>query len=90
MSKITVELDSEAVDQIIVDQLLDARARLLIDYERGTTAVFDIDPHEDRKQIAERIKAFEKTIDWFSVPGTYTFDELATFTYEDEEDEEDA
>jgi hypothetical protein len=79
MSKITVELDAEAIDQVIVEQLLDARARLLTDYERGTTAVFDVDPVEDRKQIAERIKAFEKTIDWFSAPGTYTFDELETY-----------
>ena len=76
MSKITVELDVEAIDQVIVDQLLEARARLLTDYKRGAPMVFDVDPVEDRKQIADQIKAFEKTIDWFSVPGAYTFDEL--------------
>jgi hypothetical protein len=86
MSKITVELNAEAVDDIIVEQLLDTRARLLHDYERGTTKVFSLDPKEDRQQIGEMIKALEKVIDWYSVVGTYTFDELTTFTYEEDED----
>lgn len=86
MSKITVELNAEAVDDIIVEQLLDTRARLLHDYERGTTKVFSLDPKEDRQQIGEMIKALEKVIDWYSVIGTYTFDELTTFTYEEDED----
>lgn len=76
MSKITVELDAEAIDQVIADQLLDTRARLLSDYERGNIAVFDVDPEEDRKQIAVLIKSLEKVIDWYSVPGSYEFDEL--------------
>ena len=76
MSKITVELDSEMVDTVIVEQLLDTRASLLEDYENGRVAVFDVDPEEDRKQIGEMIKALEKVIDWYSVPGTYEFDEL--------------
>jgi len=86
MSKVTVELDAEAVDDIIVEQLMDTRTRLLFDYERGTTGVFDLDPKEDRRQIGEMIKSLEKVIDWYSVPGTYIFDELATFTYEEDED----
>lgn len=86
MGKITVELNAEAVDDIIVEQLLDTRARLLHDYERGTTKVFSLDPKEDRQQIGEMIKALEKVIDWYSVIGTYTFDELTTFTYEEDED----
>lgn len=90
MSKITVELDAEVVDDIIVEQLLDTRSRLLNDYERGTTGVFDLDPKEDRRQIGEMIKSLEKVIDWYSVPGTYSFDELATFTYEEDEEDEDA
>lgn len=86
MNKITVELDAEAVDDIIVEQLLDTRARLLTDYERGNIAVFSLNPKEDREQIAVMIKSLEKVIDWYSVPGTYEFDELATFTYEEDED----
>lgn len=76
MSKITVELSCEAVDQIVVDELIETRSRLLDDYVRGTTGVFDIDPEEDRKQIAVMIKSLEKVIDWYSVPGSYEFDEL--------------
>lgn len=76
MSKITVELDSEMVDKVIVEQLLDTRMSLLEDYVNGGIAVFDVDPEEDRKQIGEMIKALEKIIDWYSVPGTYVFDDL--------------
>ena len=90
MSKITVELDAEVVDDIIVEQLLDTRSRLLVDYELGTVGVFDFDPKEDRRQIGELIKSLEKVIDWYSVPGSYQFDELTTFTYEEDEEDEDA
>jgi hypothetical protein len=77
--KYTVELDAETVDNIIVGQLFDTRSGLLQDYMRGTTAVFDIDPAEDRRQIGELIKAIERVIDWYSVPGSVEFDELPTF-----------
>ena len=87
MSKITVELDAEAVDKVIVEELVETRSRLLDDYERGTVGVFDFDPKEDRRQIGEMIKSLEKVIDWYSVPGTYQFDELTTFTYEEEDEE---
>lgn len=86
MSKITVELDAEMVDKVIVEELVETRSRLLDDYERGTTGVFDFDPKEDRRQIGELIKSLEKVIDWYSVPGSYQFDELTTFTYEEDED----
>lgn len=85
MSKITVELDSEMVDKVIVEELMRSRLGLLEDYESGTAHVFDLDPEEDRKQIGAMIKAIELVIDWYSVPGSITFDELAVFTYEDED-----
>ena len=85
MNKVTVELNAEAVDGIIVYELMLTRASLLEDYESGTTGVFDFDPKEDRRQIGELIKAIEKVIDWYSVPGSITFDELAVFTYGDED-----
>jgi hypothetical protein len=77
--KHTIELDHETVDQIVVDTLFQIRAGLLEDYIKGTTAVFDFDATEDRKQIGEMIKAIEKVIDWHSIPGTVEFDELPTF-----------
>jgi hypothetical protein len=76
MTKHTVELDAEVVDNIIIEELLDMRSNALQDYIRGNTAVFDFDPIEDRRQIGELIKAFEKVIDWYMIPGTYKFDEL--------------
>lgn len=86
MSKVTVELDAEVVDGIILDELLQTRSSLLEDYMRGTVGVFDFDPKEDRRQIGEVIKAIETVIDWYSVPGTITFDELPTFEYNENED----
>jgi hypothetical protein len=76
MTKHTVELDAEVVDNIIIEELLDMRSNALQDYIRGNTAVFDFDPIEDRRQIGELIKAIERVIEWYSVPGTYKFDEL--------------
>lgn len=73
---ITVEIDAEAFDNAIVEQLLVTRSGLLQDYVRGTTGVFDFDLVEERRQIGELIKAIEKVIDWYSVPGMYEFDEL--------------
>ena len=86
MSKVTVELDAEVVDGIILDELLQTRSSLLEDYMRGTVGVFDFDPKEDRRQIGEVIKAIETVIDWYSVPGSITFDELPTFEYNENED----
>lgn len=90
MSKVTVELDGETVDGIIVNELMETRACLLKDYEKGTTAVFDFDIKEDRRRIGEVIKALELVIDWYSAPGSISFDELQTFVYDEDEDEEDA
>ena len=79
MTNITIELNHETVDQIVVDTLFQTRSDLLEDYIKGTVHVFDVDPTEDRKQIGEMIKAVERVIDWYSVPGTVEFDELPTF-----------
>ena len=75
---ITVEIDAEAFDNAIVEQLLVTRSGLLNDYVLGTTGVFDFEPVEERRQIGELIKSIERVIDWHSVPGTYEFDELPT------------
>lgn len=79
MSKITVELDSEAIDQVIVDQLFASRSSLLKDYESGTGHVFSLDTDEDRKLIRKTIKAFERVISWYSVPGSVRFDKLEKY-----------
>lgn len=79
MGKITVELNADAVDDIIVNELVDTRASLVEDYISGTRAVFSFDPQEDRVAIAKVIKALETVIDWYTPHGTYTFDELETF-----------
>lgn len=79
MSKITVELLAEQVDDIIVNELVYTRSSLLEDYNSGTRGVFSFDPAEDREAIAKVIKALETVIDWYTPHGTYAFDELETF-----------
>lgn len=76
MSKITVEIDPDALYSVVVDELIQSRTGLLEDYIRGTNMIFDVDPEQDRKRLAEMIKAMELVVDWLSVPGTYTFDPL--------------
>ncbi len=77
--KHTIELDYETIDKIVTETLLEQRSSLLEDYQNGNVRVFDTDPVNDRKQIGEVIKALEKVIDWYSIPGTYKFAELPTF-----------
>jgi hypothetical protein len=76
MSKITVELDDETLDNIIVDQLFETRSALLKDYERDNAKVFSLDPREDRAEIRKMIRSLERVISWFTVPGSVEFDKL--------------
>ena len=76
MSKITVELDDETLDNIIVDQLFETRSALLKDYERDNAKVFSLDPREDRAEIRKMIRSLERVISWFTVPGSVQFDKL--------------
>lgn len=75
MSKITVEFDPEVFDKTMVENMLYSRTNLLEDL-KSPGGVFDMDPEEDRKQIREMILALEKVIDWYSVPGTFVFDDI--------------
>jgi ribosomal 50S subunit-associated protein YjgA (DUF615 family) len=76
MSKITVELNDEEIDNIIVDQLFQTRSVLLEDYDRVNARVFSVDPKEDRKQIRKMIRSLERVIEWYTVPGSVVFDKL--------------
>ena len=76
MSKITVELNAEEIDNIIVDQLFETRSVLLQDYDRVNARVFSVDPKEDRKQIRKMIRSLERVIEWYTVPGSVVFDKL--------------
>jgi hypothetical protein len=76
MGKITVELDAEAFDNAMVDQLFETRSALLKDFERGDAKVFSLDPTEDRAEIRKMIESLERVISWFTVPGSVEFDKL--------------
>lgn len=82
MGKINVEIDAEAFDDAMVEQLLDTRSSLLQDYMKGTTGVFSFDLVEERSRIGEMIRSIERVIQWYSVAGTYEFDALPAFDTE--------
>lgn len=86
MTNYNVELDADTVDDIIAQSLFQTRSRLLVDYIAGNVGVFDFNPVEDRRQIGDVISALEIVIDWYSVPGSYTFDALPVFDVKDIED----
>jgi len=75
MSKITIDFESELFDNAMVESMLTSRNDLLKDLKRPG-GIFEMDPEEDRKQIREMILALEKVIGWYSVPGTFLFDEI--------------
>lgn len=82
MGKITVDIDAEAFDNAMVDQLLDTRSCLYEDYMKGTSGVFSFDMVEERVRVGELIRSVERVIEWYSVPGTYEFDALPAFDTE--------
>lgn len=82
MGKITVEIDAEAFDDAMVEQLFDTRSSLLQDYMAGHRGVFSFDLVEERVRISELIRSVEHVIKWYSVPGTYEFDALPAFDTE--------
>ena len=82
MGKITVDIDAEAFDNAMVEQLLETRLSLLQDYMKGTTGVFSFDMVEERVRVGELIRSVERVIEWYSVPGTYEFDALPAFDTE--------
>jgi hypothetical protein len=75
MGKITIDFESEVFDNAMIESMLYSRANLLEDLKRPG-GVFEMDPEEDRKQIREMILALEKVIGWYSIPGTFLFDEI--------------
>jgi len=74
MSKVTVELEWEAVDAIVVQQLRDARDGFIEDIERrkdgsNTAGIFHKDVKKDIKELEKHIKSFNRAIRYFSVSG---------------------
>jgi len=69
MSRITVELEYEAVDSIVRQQLSDALESLKWDLEHRREghglAIFSHDPLEDVAEIERHVKALECVLGYF-------------------------
>jgi hypothetical protein len=68
MSKISVELDSEAVDNIVVEQLRNTWENMKDDLGAGRDVFVWGDPEADDVEIQKRIDALEVVLKWYSTP----------------------
>ena len=68
MSKITVELDWETVDNVVVGQLRDTRERLKADLGAASWVFVWGDQEADDAEIQKRIDALELILKWYSTP----------------------
>ena len=68
MSKYTVELDWETVDNVVVGQLRDTRERLKADLGAGSWVFVWGDQEADDAEIQKHIDALELILKWYSTP----------------------
>lgn len=68
MDKITVELDYEAVDNIVQSQLVRSWESLKLDLGAGNAVFVWGDPEADDVEIQKHLDAFEIVIKWYSTP----------------------
>jgi hypothetical protein len=68
MSKISVELDWETVDHIVVGQLRESWEALKRDLGAGAWVFVYGDQEADDIEIQKRIDAFELILKWYSTP----------------------
>lgn len=68
MSKISVELDWETIDSIVVGQLRDTWQSLKADLGAGNHVFAWGDPEQDDELIQKHIDALELILKWYSTP----------------------
>lgn len=68
MSKISVELEWEAVDHIVVSQLRDTWERLKLDIGANNHVFVWGDQEADDAEIQKHIDALEVVLKWYSTP----------------------
>ena len=69
MTKFTVELDYEAVDKIIVDQLRDTWESLKADLGAGANVFAWGDQEADDIEIQKHVDALELLLKWYADPS---------------------
>jgi hypothetical protein len=69
MSKITVELDWETVDNVVVGQLRDTWERLKTDLGADNHIFVWGDSEADDAEIQKHIDALELILKWYSTPA---------------------
>ena len=68
MSKITVELESEAIDSIVVQQLTDTWKSLRADLGNAAWIFAWNDQEQDDIEIQKHIDALELILKWYATP----------------------
>jgi hypothetical protein len=68
MSKISVEIESEAIDSIVASQLYDTWERLKLDIGANNHVFVWGDQEADDAEIQKHIDALELILKWYSTP----------------------
>jgi hypothetical protein len=68
MTKINVTIDSEALAEVIANELTWHRDDLMTSLQKDTPLVFHHDPAEDKIEILRHIDAFNLLIKFYSIP----------------------
>ena len=67
MAKVTVELDSEQIDLIMVQDLKWQLSSLKNSLKKDRPLIFETDPVEDKKKIKEMISAMKMVLSWYGI-----------------------
>lgn len=69
MSKITVDIDYEIAEKIVVQELIHTRESLQKDLGAGTWVFAFNDQEQDDEQIQKHIDAIELLLKWYAPPA---------------------
>lgn len=69
MTKFTVNIDQDQIDQIVQQELIDCRAAFLADLGAGNSIFAWDDSEQDDAEIQRHIDALDVVISWFCTPA---------------------
>jgi len=69
---LTVDLNDETFDSILVERLIEQYDYLYCDYLRNTSPpIFSIESKQNKKKIKQMLSSFERVIRWFATPQEF-------------------
>ena len=69
MNKLTIDIDTDLVDKIVTQQLIDTWQMFKADLGAGNSIFVWDDPEQDDALIQKHIDALELLLNWFATPA---------------------